>query len=270
MNMAGQMIVLPGVTAAAGAGAPRVNMNTPDTIAAKIATLKHALGARSISAAPGGGVVGRCRVTGVSLVPKGSAAVNLAVTEIAGRLGLGINGSGSAGLALPAGSLTSSFTFVTAVNLNATDAAGTYPINFLSGFDPSDVYISGLLRSYGAASSVFPGKTGSNTGTTGTWAFPTSPAAGWAIVVVDYNNATRVMSVSINQASSFTTATMPANYAPAAGSYVEVGYHIDASSIRNSKLGDLYTFSDSLLKTDLGKTQLAELVASLKTYYAIA
>lgn len=268
--MAGQMIVLPGVTAAAGAGAPRVNMNTPDTIAAKISTLKHSVAARSLTAGAGGGVVGRCRVTGAALTLKGSQAVNLAVSEIAGRLGLGINGSGSAGLALPAGSLSSSFTLVAAVNLNATDAAGTYPINFLSGFDPSDTYISALLRAYGSAASVYPSKIGSNTGTTGTWSFANSPAAGWAIVVVDYNNATRTMSVSVNQASTFTVATMPASYAPASGSYIEVGYHIDASSIRNSKLGDLYTFSDSLLKTDLGKSQLAELMAALKTYYSIA
>ncbi|MNE93518.1 hypothetical protein D3C80_1913770 [compost metagenome] len=78
------------------------------------------------------------------------------------------------------------------------------------------------------------------------------------------------MSVSVNQAVTFTVATMPASYTPASGSYIEVGYHIDASSIRNSKLGDLYTFSDSLLKTELGKSQLAELMAALKTYYSIA
>lgn len=268
--MAGQMIVLPGVTAAAGPSAPRISMNTPDTIAARMPSIKHAMGARSLSAAPGGGVIGRCRVTGQLLVPKGSAAVNLAITEIAGRLGLGINGTGSAGLALPPDSLTSSFTLVAAVNLNATDAAGNYVINFLSGFDPSGTYISGLLRAYGAAAATYPGKIGSNTGITGTWSFANSPAAGWAIVVVDYNNATRTMSVSVNQTTTFTVATMPASYTPPAGSYIEVGYHIDASSIRQSKLGDLYTFSDSLLKTDLGKSQLAELMAALKTYYSIA
>lgn len=268
--MYGQMVVLDGVTAAAAAGAPRVNMNAADIVATKISTLKHAVGARSLSAAPAGGVTGRCRWTGASLMSKGSAAVNLAVTEIAGRLGLGINGTGSAGLALPADSLTSSFTLVAAVNLNATDAAGNYVINFLSGFDPSGVYISGLLRAYGAAAATYPGKIGSNTGITGTWSFANSPASGWAIVVVDYNNATRTMSVSVNQTTTFTVATMPASYTPPAGSYIEVGYHIDASSIRQSKLGDLYTFSDSLLKTDLGKSQLAELVASMKTYYSIA
>ncbi|WP_182374924.1 hypothetical protein [Pseudomonas putida] len=268
--MAGQMIVLPGVTAAAGAGAPRVNMNAPDTIAAKISTLKHALGARSISAAPGGGVVGRCRVTGASLISKGSQAANLFVSEIAGHLSLGINGSGSAGLALPAGSLTSSFTLVAAINLNAADAAGTYPINFLSGFDPAGAYISGLLRANGAASSAFPSKIGSNTGTAGTWAFANSPAIGWAIVVVDYNNANRIMSVSVNQAAAFTTETMPSSYAPAVGSYIEVGYHIDAASIRNSKLGDLYTFSSSLLATSLGLQQLQSLVAAMKVEYGVS
>jgi len=268
--MAGQMIVLPGVTAAAGPSAPRVNINTPDTIAARMPTIKHAVAARSLSAAPGGGVIGRCRVTGSPLVAKGSAAASLTITEIAGRLGLGFSTPGAAGLALPAGSITQSFTLVAAINLSATDAAGNYPINLLSGFDGADAYISGLLRAYGAASSVFPGKIGSNTGTSGTWSFANLPAAGWAIVVIDYNNSTRVMSVAINQSASFTVATMPATYAPSAGSYVEIGYHVASQSLQNSKLGDLYTFSDSLLKTDLGKSQLAELVTSMKTYYSIA
>jgi hypothetical protein len=267
--MAGQMIVLP-ITVAAAAGAPRVNMNIPDAIAGKVASLKHVVSARSLVTVPGNGVSGRCRATGLPLIPKGASAANLALYEIAGKAALGINGSGSAGLGLPADSLTSSFTFVMAINLNSADALGTYPINFLSAFDTAGTYLSGLTRAYGLASSTYANKIGANTGTTGTWAFATPPTGSWGVVVVDYNNATRVLSVSVNQAATFVAATMPASYVPPAGAYVEIGYHIDASSIRNSKMGDLYTFNDSLLRTELGKAQLADLVAAMKADYGIA
>lgn len=268
--MAGQYIYLPGVTAAASAGAARIDMSSADVVAAKISSLQHVVSARSLVPVPTGGVSGGCRNTGLPLVPKGSGAANLALYEIAGRIGLGINGAGSAGLALPAGSLTGSFTKVLAISLDATDAAGTYVMNFLSGFDPDGVYISGLARAYGAASTVYPGKIGSNTGISGTWSWADQVPGSWAVLVVDYNNSSRVLSVSINQAGSFVTAVMPAAYAPKAGSYVEIGYHIDASSLRKSKVGDLYTFSDSLLKDEIGKSQLVALVAALKAQYGIA
>lgn len=269
--MFGQMVVLEGVTAAAAPGAPRINMNAPDIIATKIATLKHALGAREISPAPGGGVVGRCRWTGAPLIPKGSAAANLAVSEVSGRLGLGINGAGAAGMALPAGSLTTSYTLVAAVNLAAADVAGGLIVNYLSGFDAADGYLSVLQRSYGVTNAgTNKGKLCSSPLAGGNFAATVLPAAGWAIFVVDYDNATRVASVAINQASAFDTLTMPGSFSPPPGAFIEAGYHLDSNSLRSSKLGDLYTFSDSLLKTDLGKSQLTELVAALKTYYAIA
>ena len=269
--MFGQMVVLEGVTAAAAPGAPRINVNTPDIIAAKISTLKHAVGARSLTAAPTGGVVGRCRATGTPLVPKGSAAANLAVSEIAGRLGLGINGVGAAGLALPAGSLTNSYTLVAAVNLAAADVAGGLIANYLSGFDAADSYISVLQRSYGITNAgTNKGKLCTSPLAGGNFAAATLPAAGWAVFVVDYNNDTRVASVSTNQVSTFDTLTMPGTFSPPVGSFIEVGYHLDSNSLRSSKLGDLYTFSDSLLKTDLGKTQLAELVSALKIYYGVS
>ncbi|MBX6689005.1 hypothetical protein I8746_05260 [Pseudomonas sp. USTB-Z] len=269
--MAGQMVVLEGVTAAAAPGAPRINVNAPDIIAAKISTLKHAFGARGLTAAPGGGVVGRCRATGKQLIPKGSSAASLVVTEIAGRLGLGVSGTVAAGLALPAGSLTSSYTLVAAVNLASADVAGGLIVNFLSGFDAADGYISVLQRTYGVTNTgANKGKLCSSPLAGGNFAVATLPAAGWAIFVVDYDGSTRIASVAVNQVATFDTLAMPGTFLPPSGSYLEVGYHLDSNSLRSSKMGDLYTFSDSLLKTDLGKSQLAELVASMKTYYSIA
>lgn len=269
--MAGQMIVLPGVTAAAGASAPRVNMNHPDTIAAKIATLKHSISARSLVAASGGGVTGRCRVTGAPLISKGSGAPSLVITEVSGRLGLGVTGPVSAGLALPANSLTSSYTMVTAINLSATDFASTGVFNFLSGFDAADNYFSVLQRAYGSANTTTnKGKLCTSPQSGGNFAAATLPAAGWAIAIVDYDIATRLASVALNQAADFNTLLMPSGFSPGAGAYVEIGYHLGGIGLGNSKVGDLYTFSDSLLKTDLGKSQLTELVAAMKTYYGIA
>ena len=271
--MAGQMIVLPGVTAAAGPGAPRVNMNTPDTIAAKIGSLKHAISARALTPVAGGGVTGRCRASGLPLVSKGTSANTLTLYEVAGRAALGINGSGRAALALPAGSITASFTTISVVNINGTDVAGNYSVNFLSGFDGAEVYSNIMLRYDGASSanSAIADKLRASTTISSTSAVPVArPAGDWAIVITDYNNQTRVMSIAVNQVATFSTGIMAAALVPAAGSYLEIGYHPDPSSLRLSKVGDLYTFSDSLLRTDLGKTQLAELVASLKTYYGIA
>lgn len=270
--MAGQMIVLPGVTAAAGAGAPRVNMNTPDTIAAKIASLKHVVSARSLTADAVNGVAGRCRATGLPLTSKGSGRSSLAVVGIGGNVGLGLppGNSGNAALALPAGSLTSSFTFVTALYLAASDASGTSAGNFLSGYDGVENYISALLRSYGSASTASAGLLTATTNTSSPVAINNPAGNTWAIVVVDYNNETRRISISLNQADTFASGVKSADFAPGNGAYMEIGYHLGVQTLRDSKVGDLYTFNDSLLRSDLGKTQLKDLVAALKTYYGIA
>ena len=270
--MAGQMIVLPGVTAAAGASAPRVNMNVPDTLAARISTLKHVVSARSLQAIAGGGVSGRCRASGAALVPKGISASTLTLYEVAGRTAMGINGSGRAALALPTGSLTKSFTTVSVINLNSVDVAGNYSVNILSGFDAADAYTNIMLRYDGSSTtnSAIADKLRASTSGSSSSAVPVArPAGEWVVVVTDYNNLTKTMSVAANQATTFSTGVMAAELVPAAGSYLEIGYHLDPSSLRASKVGDLYTFSDSMLRTDLGRTQLAELVAALKTYYTI-
>ena len=269
--MAGQLIVLPGVTAAASAGAPRINMNGPDTVAAKIASLKHVVSARSLTAAPSGGVVGRCRATGAALVSKGAGAAQLALFDIAGKQGLGVNSRAAAGLALPGGSLTSSFTLVAAIAINAADRAGTLATNFLSGFNVSDAYIATLLRNYGAAAGGFASKVAAGNTTTNNLASANAPAGTWGVVVIDYNNDTKTMSVAVDQGASFSVTAMVNTFAPPEGSYLELGYHVDGGfGLRDSKIGDVYTFSDSLQRTSLGKTQTVDLVNQLKAYYGIA
>ena len=268
--MAGQMIVLPGVTAAAGSGAPRVSMNAPDTIAAKMLGLKNVVSARSLALLPGGGVSGRCRATGLPLIPRGAASNTLGLYDIAGRTGLGLSSGGAGALGLPADSIPSSFTLVMAVALSATDIASGVIVNLLSGFDGSDVYTNMLARYYGSMHATLANKIRCAISTGGTVADTAMAAGAWAIVVIDFDNTSKKMSIAVNQVSTFSAVTMATANAPGAGSYIEIGYHADSNGLRNSKVGDLYTFSDSLLKTDLGKSQLAELVAALKTYYSIA
>ena len=270
--MAGQLIVLPGVTVAASAGVPRINMNAPDTIASKISTLKHVVSARTLTAVAGGGVSGRCRVTGALLTPKGAQAASLGLADVAGKIGLGISGAGGGGLALPVGSLTSSFTMVMAIARAAADIAGGGVINFLSGFSGDDTLYSMLARYYGATSSTTArqNNVAASTGVVGNAAQVVMPSGAWDVVVVDYDAASRLISIAVNQAALFNSVTMSAPLVPPAGSYVEIGYHVDSNGLRNSKVGDLYAFNDSLLRTDFGKGQLSALVAAMKTFYAIA
>jgi hypothetical protein len=271
--MAGQILVLPDVTVAAAGGAPKIFMNAADMSALKIGPLlKHVVSARSLEAAAGGGVVGRCRNTGKSLTPKGTGQASLGVTMLSGREALGVT-AGAAGLALPPGSLTNSFTYVAAVHLHATDIAGSAAVNLLSGFDVADAYIAAVLRYYGqayAAPATSADKFTSMAPTTsGAIAVAAGALAGWNVVVIDFNNDTRILSIAVNQVTTFAAIlkSAPAAFAPT--SYLEVGYHPGAALL-NSKFGDLYTFSDSLLKTELGKTQLTDLVSAVKTYYSIA
>ncbi|MDQ7965672.1 hypothetical protein RDI61_16735 [Pseudomonas plecoglossicida] len=269
--MAGQIIILPGVTAAAAAGAPRISMNAPDSVAAKIANLKHVVSARTLTRDGVEGVIGRCRNTGQALITKGVNRQYLTLVEAGGKTALALPSVtlGQAGLALPANSLTPSFTMVKSIYLSATDIAFAGAGNLLSGFSASDSYIAALLRWYGAGSGTLPNMLASST-TTGQPVSTANPAAStWAVVVIDYNNETRRLSLSLNQADTFASGVKATDFAPGANSYLEIGYHIGSESLREAKVGDLYTFSDSLLRTDMGKSQLKDLVAALKTYYGI-
>ncbi|MFJ2449014.1 DUF2280 domain-containing protein [Pseudomonas sp. NPDC087626] len=156
--------------------------------------------------------------------------------------------------------------------------AGKSIVQALACFDtPSQVvesvtYITAALRYYGQAyaSPTTNADKFTSLAPTTSGAIAPAPGAltGWNVVVIDFNNETRVLSVSVNQVTTFTAVlkSTPAAFAPT--SYLEVGYHPGAALL-NSKLGDLYTFNDSLLKAELGRLQLADLVIALKAYYVI-
>jgi hypothetical protein len=268
--MTGLRIVLNTVDSKAPASAPKVAMNAPDSVAAKIAAIKHSVSARSLKSVTGGGVSGRCRVTGKALTMKGVNQANLQIFDVMGRRALGLSPVGYAGLALPVDSLTSSYTFVTAIYLDAADYAAALTLNFLSGFDAADTYQNMLLRYYGSIHGSSPNALRTSVFGNGAAATVSTITPGWHVVTVDYNNSTRTLSLSLDQVTTFATATMAASLAPAAGAYVEIGYHLGAEGLKGSKMGDLYTFSTSLRGTELGQVQLADLVASLKIYYGVS
>ncbi len=275
--MAGQLIRLPGVTAAAAAGAPRIIMTAPDAVAAKIASLRHVVSARSMTALAGGGVSGRCRLTGQPLTPMGAGADRWQIVTVGGREGLysGPAASGGQGvaasIALPAGSLTRSYTVVAACSLDSADRLGNYLTNFILGFD-GGAPTRRVFRAYGMQYAVVDVR---NKLVTGSGEFTSVseeiPATDWGIFVADYNHETRVISLSMNDADTFTQATETvATPTPSAAAVLEIGYRNSNNSLRNSKVGDVYTFSESLLSTELGASQLKALVGELKTYYSIA
>ncbi|NQD72910.1 hypothetical protein [Pseudomonas sp. CM27] len=275
--MAGQLIRLPGVTAAAAAGAPRIIMTAPDAVAAKVASLKHVVSARSMTALSGGGVTGRCRLTGKLLVPMGVDVARWQILTLGGKAALysGPAASGGQGaaasIALPPGSLTQSYTAVGAFAWDAADRAGNYLTNFVVGFD-AGAPTRRLFRAYGQQYATVEARNSLATGSGEfTSVYEAIPLTEWGIFVADYNNDTRVISLSINDADSFTQRTETvATPTPSADAYLELGYHNSVNALRNSKIGDLYTFSESLLSTELGAAQLRELVAEMKTYYGIA
>ncbi|CAO3311526.1 MULTISPECIES: hypothetical protein [unclassified Pseudomonas] len=271
--MAGQIITLSGVTAAASLGAPRIDMSTPDTVAARIASLKHVVSPRALVALASGGVSGRCRATGLELVPKG-VVTGLQLSDVAGRRALGLTTILATSLGLPPGSKTSSYTLVAAVSIGQADidstAVSTSPI-LVGGSDSANNFNMNALQYFGAAGTPPNIFTARGNDLASPFASSVRPNGSWAIVVVDYNNETRTASLAVNQADTFATVTKAAGHSPGAGDYLEIGNHSNqTSSLRSSKVGDLYTFSSSLLANSLGRQQLQTLVAALKTYYSIA
>lgn len=271
--MAGQIIILPGVTAASGASTPRIDMTAADRIAAKMPGLKHVVSARSLTALPTGGVSGRCRSTGRELIPKGVTNA-LRITEIDGKKALGLTAVLAAGLALPPGSKSASYTTVCAVRIGQADidsvTSSTSPM-LISGSSSDDVMNLNVLQYFGAAGTPPNIFTARGSTASSPFAQAVRPSGTWSIVIVDYNNDTKTVSLSVNQADTFATSVKSVAHTPGANDYIEIGNHSNStSSLRVSSVGDLFTFNASLRGTALGLQQLKELVAALKAEYSIA
>lgn len=271
--MAGQIIILPGVSAAASGGAARIDMTAADQIAARMSNLKHVVSARSLTSVAGGGVSGRCRATGLSLVPKGTATA-LKLFDVAGKRALGLSNIFAAGLGLPAGSQTPSYTAVMTVNIGQADidsaVISTSPI-LLGGSNAADVVNLNVLQYFGAGGTPPNVFTARGSDAVNPFASAVRPGGAWVVAVMDFDNTTKTVSLAINQAATFATALKTTEHAPAVDDYVEIGNHSNAtSSLRSSKVGDLFLFGDSVLSSALGKSQLEDLVEALKAEYGIA
>jgi len=270
--MPGQIIKLSGVTAASTVGVPRILMGAADKAALRVSSLAHVVSPKSMSATSSG-VTGRCRATGKKLVPKGVAA-DLQLRTVGGFTGIGLSRLSAAGLALPAGSATPSYTIVMAIQMGQSDIDGATPANLVYTSTDAGADVATILRYYGKAYAGSGGSdlllaSGSTPYTANTPAvIKPRPDGAWIIVAIDYNDVTRVLSMALNGAA-YTAVTKPANHAPGAGGYFTIGYPNSSASLRGSMLGDLYLFSDSLLKTPSGQDQLAAVVAGLKSDYGI-
>lgn len=78
-----------------------------------------------------------------------------------------------------------------------------------------------------------------------------------------------MLSLSINSATAFTTVLKTAAAQFTAQSFLEIGYHSSINRMTASKVGDLFTFNNSLLNTELGPEQLSSLISALKAEYGI-
>jgi hypothetical protein len=266
MQMRGQLIVLPGVKAPETAGAVRLNVSSADRIVAGMPFIHRAMSPKSLTALPGGGVSGYCRVTGEPLIQKGAVPSVLQLESIGGKPALSLSNTlGLAALAFQPGSAVKSYTQVIVVSV--TDP--TDRVNFLFSYT-DDTPIATVLRYDITTASPDVKKLcayGSNNNPP--HAEVARPAGTWAVVVVDYDDVTRKVSTAVNQAAAFIETVKSVNHPVVASSYFEVGYHGSANGLRAAKVGDLFIFNQSLRNSATGLAQLGHLVAALKTEYGI-
>lgn len=269
--MFGQFVVLPGIRSGAPAGAPKLDLANSDIVALRIDGLKLVVSPRTFAAVAGGGITAKCRLTNEALVTRGSQTA-LQVETVGGKLALAVNSAsaGLVGLALPPGSLTRSYIAVMAVNEGVASMATGSPTNLLNGFDESNAWVSNPIRYTGGVGIPSDAYSARGGDTVNTYAASSRSPGVWNLVIVDFDNNTRIVSIGVNSVGSLVRATKAAGRVPAVTDFLEIGYHLSATSLRDSKIGDLFTFDRSLLSTDLGLEQVADLVAALKIEYGIA
>jgi len=269
--MIGQYIELSGVRAPAGALAPRIDMTDTDLTALSIPGLKHVVAPRTFAAVAGGGITGKCRMTNQALVTKGSQTA-LLVRVVANKpaLAISVTSAGQVGLALPEGSLTESYTILAMVNIGAAALAQSSPCNLISGFDAANTWVANPLRYNGAGGTPADGFSARGGDTLSTYASVARVPGEWSLLVIDYNNATRVTSIGINSSTALAKTTKPSGRVPAATDALEIGYHLSASSLRDCAIGDVFVFGTSVLSSEFGAEQIAGLAAKMKAEYGVA
>ncbi|MCE5976632.1 hypothetical protein [Pseudomonas sp. JR33AA] len=267
MALRGQLIVLPGIQAPAAPGAVKLNVSAADRIASSMPYIHRAMAPKSLVALPEGGVSGYCRVTGEKLLQKGSSPSVLRLSIVGGKPALGFSADDSLGsLAFQPGSMPTSYTVVMLVSITEP----TNRLNFMMGYTGETAIATVLRYDTTTASPEVKRLIAYGSTNSAPYAETPRPAGTWAIVVVDYDDATKKVSIAVNQVDTFVENTKSTASAAAADSYLEIGYHGSGNSLRLAKVGDTFVFNRSLRTSPTNLAQLAQLVAALKTEYGIA
>lgn len=271
----GQIIILSGVKAQAGGNAPRIVMSAADKVAMRMPFLKHAVSPRELTKVSGQGLTGRCRVTLEALTSIGSGADNMALVSRSGHLGIGTSVlSTQAGLKLPDRSATSSYTLVAAFNIGAsTGSSFTTTRQLLNGFGADNVIANQMLTASGAANptEMYKSKMLSvGIGTLSPFAMVNMPPSNdWAVVAIDFNNVTGVVSISLDGVTWSTASRTPGGNAIGGTGYVAVGMPFATTGLTDNLVGDLFVFGESL-RAQAGDPVIASLIAAMKTDYGIS
>ncbi|MBC3496183.1 hypothetical protein HU764_004860 [Pseudomonas sp. SWRI100] len=264
--MIGKLIRLDGIKIGGGSGAERIEVSNSDVVATKIANLCNFMSPRSMSNTQAGGVSGLCLRTGKPLVEKGTPN-SFTRTAYNGHAAVALKTNGAAAaIALPGGSLNSSYCVVSAVAIQPL-SSGT--VNILSGFTSADAYVNCPLRHTGVpeGSQAYVSAYGPNATIPNVQA-PVQRSK-WQIVVSDFNNDTKTTSIGVNGLSALSSMEKDVTLFPGPDDYLEIGYHLGANGLRTTLVGDVYVFNTSMLRSDFLKGQLAALVASMVADYGI-
>lgn len=268
MQPLGQLIVLDGVKVPVVTGATKLDVSPADRIVAGMPQIHRVMSPKSLSSLAEGGVSGNCRVTGEAFVLKGTLPSPLRKEVYLGKpaLGFAVDDMLSS-MAFQPGSLTKSYTAVAVVAIPDV----TNRVNILMGYTGESAIITGIRYDITVDSPVDKRLIAMGSGNNAPHAEFVKPVgAGWAVVIADYDDATRKVSIAVNQTVTFDQDIKTVGSTATAESYFTVGYHGSVHGLRTSKVGDMYIFDQSLRGDAKAMVELTKLVAALKTEYGIA
>lgn len=267
MNMRGQLVVLD-IIAPAAPGSVKLLISPAELVASDMAGFTHSMSPKSAEAVPGGGVNAYCRVSGMKLVQKGVDKFALKLATVKGKPALTLsNYNGVSSLAFPEGSASKSYTVVMMVHI--PDPA-TYRLNFMTAFTDETAIATVLRYDITTASPTVNRLLAYGNAVNPPQAEIEHSVAGWAAVVVDYDDLTRKVSIAVNGVGNFSEMIKAQNSAVGDRSYFEVGYHASSNGLRLAGVGDVFIFNKSMRADPSGMEQLVRLVDALKAEYVVA
>lgn len=248
------------------ASAAKLDMNEADKIAVRITGLYRQMAGRTLVDRGDGVVTGNCRLTGDPLVKKGAGL--LRTRTVSGRTGLSSGPSAQAGLAFGPGSMRTSYTAVVPMVMSAltVDSGGSYLTNPLSSMSDDATLVASMIRIQSDSGLINRG--GDSVATGQATATPLPSAGVWRIIVVAYDNATRVAHASVD-GTNFSTGTQSGSEPAGATDFVTMGLPTTPNALRECTIGDLYFFDRCLRTNSDDQAKLDQLVSALKGYYGI-